>query len=256
MVHAGQWSREEAAATLDSHAELRYNADMTSTFRAVCVGGGCGASQVMRGLKEYTPDITGIIAVTDSGRSTGKVRVAVGVPAPGDIRNALVTLSDGDSVLKDLFQHRFATDKSPDLDGMAFGNLFIAALAQMTGSFERAVQECERLLELRGRILPVTLYDTHLCAELEDGRVVREEVNVRALNKPAIKRVFLSDDPIETSTDCVDGDPERGPHHHRPWQPLHHRHRLSSRQRHRRRHPPLPRHVRLRGEHHHAARPD
>ena len=154
---------------------------MSLSFRAVCLGGGCGASQVMRGLKKYTTDITGIIAVTDSGRSTGKVRVAVGVPAPGDIRNALVTLSEGDGVLTDLFQHRFVTDKSPDLNGMAFGNLFIAALAQMTGSFERAVQECERLLQLKGRILPVTLYDTHLCAELADGSIVQEEVRAAGL---------------------------------------------------------------------------
>lgn len=176
---------------------------MMRDFRAVCLGGGCGASQVMRGLKGYTRHITGIIAVTDSGRSTGKIRVAVGVPAPGDIRNALVTLSDGDGLLKELFQHRFVTEKSADLNGMAFGNLLIAALAQMTGSFERAVKECERLLQVSGRILPVTLYNTHLCAELVDGTVVEEEVNVRALGKPPIKTVFLKDDPIETSGECV-----------------------------------------------------
>ncbi len=177
---------------------------MKRDFRAVCLGGGCGASQVMKGLKEYTDDITGIIAVTDSGRSTGKIRVAVGVPAPGDIRNALVTLSDGDTVLKDLFQHRFVTDKSADLNGMAFGNLFIAALAQMTGSFEQAVKECERLLKIRGRILPVTLYSTHLCAELQDGSLVEEEVNVRAIGKAPISRVFLKHDPTVTSPECVD----------------------------------------------------
>jgi uncharacterized cofD-like protein len=177
---------------------------MKRDFRAVCLGGGCGASQVMKGLKEHTDNITGIIAVTDSGRSTGKIRVAVGVPAPGDIRNALVTLSDGDTVLKDLFQHRFVTDKSADLNGMAFGNLFIAALAQMTGSFEQAVKECERLLKIRGRILPVTLYSTHLCAELRDGVVVEEEVNVRAVGKAPIARVFLKHDPIETSSECIE----------------------------------------------------
>jgi uncharacterized cofD-like protein len=173
-------------------------------FKAVCIGGGCGASQVMQGLCEYTPDITGIIAVTDSGRSTGKIRIAAGVPAPGDIRNALVTLSEGDPVLKNLFQHRFATAKSPDLDGMAFGNLFLAALTQMTGSFEVAVQEASRLLNLRGRVLPVTLYNTHICAELEDGTVVEEEVNVRGLNKPPIKRLYLKHDNILTSQDCID----------------------------------------------------
>lgn len=158
----------------------------------------------MQGLRDYTSDITGIIAVTDSGRSTGKIRIAAGVPAPGDIRNALVTLSEGDPVLKDLFQHRFASPKAPDLDGMAFGNLFLAALTQMTGSFETAVYEASRILKLRGRVLPVTLYNTHICAELEDGSVREEEVHVRALNKPAIQRLYLKHDNIRTPQQCID----------------------------------------------------
>lgn len=173
-------------------------------FRAVCIGGGCGAPQVMIGLRAYTDQITGIIAVTDSGRSTGKIRIAVNVPAPGDIRNALVALAEGDPVLRALFSHRFSTDKSPDLDGMAFGNLFIAALTQMTGSFEQAVAESARLLGLRGQVLPVTLYNTHLCAELEDGTILEQEYNVRALNKPPIKRVFLQHDDIVTSEACAE----------------------------------------------------
>jgi uncharacterized cofD-like protein len=174
------------------------------SFKAVCIGGGCGASQIMQGLKEYTADITGIIAVTDSGRSTGKIRIAAGVPAPGDIRNALVTLSEGDGVLRDLFQHRFATAKAPDLDGMAFGNLFLAALTQMTGSFETAVFEASRLLKLQGRVLPVTLYNTHICAELADGSVREEEVNVRGLDKPPIKRLYLKHNNIRTPQSCID----------------------------------------------------
>ncbi|MBI5956246.1 MAG: YvcK family protein [Chloroflexi bacterium] len=177
---------------------------MKENFKAVCIGGGCGASQVMAGLKAYTKQITGIIAVTDSGRSTGKIRIAMNVPAPGDIRNALVTRSDGDPVFKQLFQHRFSSEKLHELDGMAFGNLFLAALTQMTGSFELAVKEATRLLQLTGRVLPVTLYSTHLCAELADGTVVQEEFNVRALNKPPIKRVFLQHPDIEAYRDCMD----------------------------------------------------
>ena len=118
----------------------------------------------MAGLRAYTPDITGIIGVTDSGRSTGKVRIALDVPAPGDIRNALAVLAEGDPVLTRLMAHRFETDKSEDLNGMAFGNLFLAALTQQEGSFLRAVEEASRLLKLRGRVLPVTLYNTHLSA--------------------------------------------------------------------------------------------
>jgi uncharacterized cofD-like protein len=146
---------------------------------------------LMRGLKAYTSDITGLIAVTDSGRSTGKVRIALDVPAPGDIRNALAVLAEGDPVLVRLMAHRFDTDKSEELNGMAFGNLFLAALTQQQGSFLAAVEEASRLLKLKGRVLPVTLYNTHLCAELTDGTVVEEEVNVRGVGKAPIARIFL-----------------------------------------------------------------
>ena len=110
-------------------------------LKVVCVGGGLGAPTVMAGLRRYTEDITGLIAVTDSGRSTGKVRIALDVPAPGDIRSALTVLAEGDPTLVRLFSHRFETDKSEELNGMAFGNLFLAALTQQEGSFLRAVEE-------------------------------------------------------------------------------------------------------------------
>lgn len=172
---------------------------MNQPLRAVCIGGGLGAPTVMAGLRAHTPDITGIIGVTDSGRSTGKVRIALDVPAPGDIRNALTVLAEGDPVLARLMAHRFETDKSEDLNGMAFGNLFLAALTQQEGSFLRAVEEASRLLKLRGRVLPVTLYNTHLCAELVDGTVVEEEVQVRAIGKAAIKRIYLKDDRVSAT---------------------------------------------------------
>ena len=151
----------------------------------------------MRGLRERDCELTGLIAVTDSGRSTGKVRIALDVPAPGDIRNALTVLAHGDPTLVALMNHRFATERSEDLNGMAFGNLFLAALTQQEGSFLRAVEEASRLLRLHGRVLPVTLYNTHLCAELADGRTVEGEVNVRGLEKPPIRRLFLSDEGVE-----------------------------------------------------------
>src|SRR5438874_11833598 len=119
-------------------------------LRAVCVGGGLGAPTIMAGLRRYTEDITGLIAVTDSGRSTGKVRIALDVPAPGDIRSALTVLAEGDPALVRLFSHRFETDKSEDLTGMAFGNLFLAALTQHAGPLLPAVYEASRLLRLPG----------------------------------------------------------------------------------------------------------
>jgi uncharacterized cofD-like protein len=172
--------------------------------KIVCVGGGLGAPTVMAGLRAHTDDITGLIAVTDSGRSTGKVRIALDVPAPGDIRSALTVLAEGDPTLVRLFSHRFDTDKSEELNGMAFGNLFLAALTQQEGSFLRAVEEASRLLGLRGRVLPVTLYNTHLCAKLADGTVVEEEVNVRAPGKAPIERIYLKDDDVRASEGSVE----------------------------------------------------
>ena len=173
-------------------------------FRAVSFGGGVGAAQVMQGLRAYTDSLTGVIAVTDSGRSTGVVRSVLNVPAPGDLRNAMVMLSDADPVLRDLFQHRLVSSKLNEFNGVAFGNLFLAALAQMTGSFERAVLEMAKLLRPVGRVLPVTLANTHICAELVDGSVRYEEVSVRGLNKPAIKRVFLRDESAEAYGPALD----------------------------------------------------
>lgn len=172
-------------------------------LRVVCIGGGLGAPTIMRGLRRYTDAITGLIAVTDSGRSTGKVRIALDVPAPGDIRNALVVLADGDPLLRRLFQHRFRTDKSEDLDGMAFGNLFLAGLTQLEGSFPSAVAEAARILGVRGTVLPVTFYNTHLAAELTDGTIVEEELNVRAPGKAPIARLYLKDT-VEPSPGTVE----------------------------------------------------
>ena len=173
-------------------------------LKVVCVGGGLGAPTIMAGLRRYTEDITGLIAVTDSGRSTGKVRIALDVPAPGDIRSALTVLAEGDPALVRLFSHRFETDKSEELNGMAFGNLFLAALTQQEGSFLRAVEEASRLLRIRGRVLPVTLYNTHLCAKLADGSVVEEEVNVRATGKAPIERIYLKDDDVRATDGSVE----------------------------------------------------
>jgi uncharacterized cofD-like protein len=172
-------------------------------LKVVCVGGGLGAPTIMAGLRRHTEDITGLIAVTDSGRSTGKVRIALDVPAPGDIRSALTVLAEGDPTLVKLFSHRFETEKSEDLSGMAFGNLFLAALTQQEGSFLRAVQEASRLLGIRGCVLPVTLYNTHLCAKLVDGTVVETEVSVRATGKAPIERIYLKHDDVRATDGSI-----------------------------------------------------
>lgn len=172
--------------------------------KIVCIGGGAGASQILKGLRQFDFDLTGLIAVTDTGRSTGKIRIAADIPAPGDIRNALVNLSAADPFLKDLFQFRFRSPKLTDLDGMAFGNLFIAALSQMLNSFERAVYKTEEFLQVKGRIFPIMLSSTNIACEREDGSVDIGEVNVRAVGKSPIKKVFLEDESAQPHPKAIE----------------------------------------------------
>ena len=174
-------------------------------MNVVSIGGGLGAVQVMRGMKRHTDNLTGIIAVTDTGRSTGIVREFAQIPAPGDIRNALATLADDDdSLLTRVMQHRIAAPGDPKLDGMAFGNLFIAALTQMSDSFIQAIQQISDFLNVQANIFPVTEENTHICAELMDGTIVEQEFNVRQLDKAAIKRIFVQNPEATVYPPCVD----------------------------------------------------
>ncbi|HQV69574.1 MAG TPA: YvcK family protein [Thermoflexales bacterium] len=173
-------------------------------FSAVSIGGGCGAVQVLLGLRKHTANLTGIIAVTDTGRSTGKVRSLANIPAPGDVRNALGTLAGDDTTFAKLIQHRMLVPKSEQLNGVAFGNLMLAALTQMSGDFGEAVNAMRQMLGVDIRILPVTTHNTHICAELVDGTMIAEELNVRALGKPDIKRVFIQDRMARAYAPCVD----------------------------------------------------
>ena len=174
-------------------------------INVVAIGGGLGAVQVMQGLKNHTERLTGIIAVTDTGRSTGIVREFAQIPAPGDIRNALATLSaDDGSLLSRVMQHRIVAPGDPNLEGMAFGNLFIAALTQMSDSFVKAIQQISDFLDVQADIFPVTEENTHICAELMDGTIVEEEFNVRQLDKAAIKRIFVQNPEATVYPPCID----------------------------------------------------
>lgn len=164
-----------------------------SRLRLVAIGGGGGVSQVLLGARPYFSILTAAIAVTDTGRSTGTARAIADMPAPGDLRNTLAALArDPDSLLARLMQYRLRSPTVPLLDGMAFGNLLIAALTQMTGDFAEAVEAASLMLECTARILPISTVNTHLCAELEDGSVAENELAVRALNKAPISRLYLS----------------------------------------------------------------
>jgi len=133
--------------------------------RIVVIGGGHGLSVLLRGLKEYTHSITAVVTVADDGGSSGRLRREMGILPPGDIRNCLAALSDDEALLSQLFKYRFA-DGQGSLEGHSFGNLFISALAEITGSFEEAVAESGRVLAVHGRVLPSTLHDVKLVADV------------------------------------------------------------------------------------------
>ncbi len=161
-------------------------------LNVVAIGGGTGLSTLLRGLKRHDIAITAIVTVADDGGSTGRIRNEFDIPAPGDIRNCLVALADDESLVSRLFRYRFEAEHS-ELNGHAFGNLFITALSQVTGSFEQAVIESANVLNIRGRVLPSTVDNVTLSAELIDGSVLRGESKIGHKQAP-IKRVFLEPD--------------------------------------------------------------
>ena len=156
--------------------------------KVVVVGGGTGLSVLLRGLKKYTSNITAIVTVADDGGSSGQIRGEFGILPPGDIRNCLVALADKESLMEELFQHRFTNGHG--LAGHNMGNLLIAAMTQIAGDFEKAIREMSKVLAIRGQVLPATLTDCSLCAELEDGSIIEGESKIPRTGK-LIKRVFL-----------------------------------------------------------------
>lgn len=159
--------------------------------RVVTIGGGTGLSVLLRGLKKYTSNITAIVTVSDDGGSSGMLREDMGILPPGDIRNCIVALANTEPIMEQLMQYRF---KEGSLKGQSFGNLFIAALNDICGSFDGAVREVGNVLAVTGKVLPVTLENVILYAELEDGTVVKGESQIpikqQAINK-RIKQVFI-----------------------------------------------------------------
>jgi uncharacterized cofD-like protein len=156
--------------------------------RTVVIGGGTGLSVALRGLKEHTSNLTAIVTVADDGGSSGRLRRELGVLPPGDFRNCLVALADAPPLMEKLFQYRF--DHGSALDGHSFGNLFIVAMSEVTGNFERAIHESSRVLAVRGQVLPSTISNVTLCAELEDDATVHGESNISA-SSHRIRRVYL-----------------------------------------------------------------
>lgn len=170
----------------------------------VVVGGGTGLSSLLRGLKEHTTNLSAIVTVADDGGSSGRLREEMGILPPGDVRNCLLAMADAEPLLGKLFQYRFAGDEGP-LAGHNFGNLFLAAMSDVTGDFLSGIKECSRVLAVRGQVLPATLREVYLEAEYTDGSTIRGEHRIPQPGK-RIKKVSLSPadaDPLPEALEAI-----------------------------------------------------
>ena len=178
---------------------------MTESFKSktphiVAIGGGTGLSVLLKGLKQHTRRITAVIGVTDDGGSSGRLRREMGIIPPGDFRNCIVALSDEDSLLKELFQYRFP--EGSELQGHSFGNLFIAAMTDVTNSFENALTESSRILSVTGQVVPATIENVNLSVKLADGRFIKGESNVKE-SSSEIEELFIDPPDAEASPAAI-----------------------------------------------------
>ncbi|MEM3154874.1 MAG: YvcK family protein [Candidatus Woesearchaeota archaeon] len=145
-------------------------------MKVVVIGGGTGSFTVLRGLKDKVEDLSAVVSIFDSGGSAGLLRDEFGILPPGDVRRCLVALADENDMLRKLFMFRF--DEHSSLQGHSFGNLFLTALTEITGSEAEAIRQASRILRIRGRVLPVSYDLCHVCAELENGQKIKGETNI------------------------------------------------------------------------------
>lgn len=195
------------ALDLDRIKSLTYEKRMLIKGpKIVAIGGGTGLSTMLRGLKHYSSNITAIVTVADDGGGSGVLRQDLGMLPPGDIRNCILALADTEPMMEKLLQYRF---KDGMLKGQSFGNLFLAAMTGISTSFEEAVRKMSDVLAVTGRVLPVTLENVCLCAELDNGEIIRGESKIAKYNtvhKTAIKKVFLepkSAEPLQEALDAI-----------------------------------------------------
>lgn len=167
---------------------------MMGNLNVVAVGGGTGLSSLLKGLKKEVgitiSDLTAIVTVADSGGSTGKLRKIYNIPAPGDIRNCIVALSEAEELMQELFQYRF---KGDGLQGHAFGNFFLTALTDITGSFLEAVKLTSKILKTKGNIIPSTDENVNLAAEFDNGEIIKGEDKITEYGRKGhkIKEIWL-----------------------------------------------------------------
>ena len=181
-------------------SEVIYHKRMLSRGpNVVAIGGGTGLSTLLRGLKHWTSNITAVVTVMDSGGSSGRLRAELNMLPPGDIRNCLIALAEDESQMGQLFGHRF---NEGSIKGHSLGNLVLAGLHEMTGSFDRSIAELSGLLNIRGRVLPATLENVHLVAHLADGTRLEGEEHIGEC-KQRIDHLELSKPHVEPYPDVL-----------------------------------------------------
>ncbi len=158
--------------------------------KVLLIGGGTGLSTISRVVKNYVNDLNLIVTVTDNGGSSGLLREGLNIPPPGDLRNNLIALADNEDLLTKLFQYRFNSD---ELKNHSLGNLIIAGLKELTGSFPEAIHEASHLLKIKGHVLPATDELINLVAKLDDGSIIWGEIKISQVGNK-IKEIFLDRD--------------------------------------------------------------
>ncbi len=168
--------------------------------RVVCLGGGTGMNCLLSGLRDFSSDITAVVSVADDGGSSGRLRSNFGLLPPGDIRNCISALADAGPVMTELMQYRF---EEGEFEGHSFGNLFIMVLAKIRGSFGLAVREANRILKVRGQVLPATLDHVTLVATHDDGTKTTGQKNIAQCGKPIVE-LALKPTPGATPPDVLE----------------------------------------------------
>lgn len=196
LVAGWQLSRSLVAALLPADRRGQV-VDMVYSARTqergpkiVAIGGGTGLSTLLRGLKAYTANLTAVVTVADDGGSSGRLRRDMDMIPPGDIRSCIAALSDAEPLVTELFQYRFGDEAGEGIAGHSFGNLFLVAMASVTGNMEEAIRETSRVLAVRGEILPSTLANVTLGARLADGSTLRGESAIPKAES-SIEDVFI-----------------------------------------------------------------
>jgi uncharacterized cofD-like protein len=212
-VESKSFSIPSSEEESDRHAAI-------PTVRVVAIGGGTGLSTLLRGLRRYAvapevaeepaievpcliSDLAAVVTVTDDGGSSGRLRKDFNMLPPGDLRNCMVALSEEEDLISQLFRHRFRTGTG--LKGHSFGNLFVAALMEITGDFAHAIRLASQVLATRGRIYPATTFNTTLVARMDDGSLVRGETEITA-HKQRIVQLMLDPpnaDPLPETLEAI-----------------------------------------------------